>query len=249
MTRPRRFLFGTVLSLGLAGCGFTLAGYIAGRCCVPPGSGLAGPAIVVGWAALGALAALVAGIVLAVWLPPTGLRIAAVVAGLAGLLVYGSLGYALLVSRVETRAQLEEAYTRLPAFRVVLTAGPGAPAAFERFSADWSRRRFSAEKAGGACEGTLSGEQAVELLTALRAAEGVLYRTPDACADRGGPIHHVLRATIPSPLPPDTEIDQGLTGSCLSAYPDLAAPFAAAARLAQEARCDFRAPGASRDPR
>lgn len=249
MNRTARVLLRLLLSLGLAGCGFALAGYVAGRCCVPPGSGLAGPAIVVGWAALGAVAALVAGIFLSVRLSPKALRRVAAVAGLAGLLVYGSLGYALLVSRVETRAQLEEAYTRLPAFRVALTAGPGAPPAFERFSADWSRRRFSAEKAGGACEGTLSGEQAVELLTALRAAEGVLYRTPDACADPGGPIHHVLRATIPSPLPPDTEIDQGLTGSCLSAYPDLAAPFAAAARLAQEARCDFRAPGASRDPR
>ncbi|HBO14662.1 MAG TPA: hypothetical protein DD491_17905 [Halieaceae bacterium] len=249
MTRPRRFLFGTVLSLGLAGCGFALAGYIAGRCCVPPGSGLAGPAIVVGWAALGALAALVGGIVLAAWLPPTGLRIAAVVAGLAGLLVYGSLGYALLVSRAETRAQLEAAYARLPAFRVALTAGPDATAAFERFSADWSRRRFAAAKAGGACEGTLSGEQAVALLTALRAAEGVLLGTPEACAGLGGPVHHVLRASIPSPTPPDTEIDRALSGSCLSAYPDLAEPFAAAERLLRETLCEFTTRATSPDPR
>jgi len=238
-----------LLSLGLAGCGFALAGYIAGRCCVPPGSGLAGPAIVVGWAALGALAALVAGIVLAVCLPPTGLRSAAVVAGLAGLLVYGSLGYALVVSRVETREQLEAAYARLPAFRVALTAGPGATAAFERFSADWSQRRFAVAKAGGACEGTLSGAQAVDLLTALRAAEGVLFRTPDACTGLSGPVHHVLRVSIPSPTPPDTEIDRALTGACLATYPDLAEPHRAAARLVREARCEFTTTATSHDPR
>ncbi len=90
-TRPRLWR-GILLVVLLVPVGFVL-GMVVGAPLVPPGSGLAAGAIVVGYGLIGALAALVIGVVMAVRLPLPLLRRAAWVA-LTGLLAASLFLYA-----------------------------------------------------------------------------------------------------------------------------------------------------------
>jgi hypothetical protein len=74
-----------------------VGGLAAGAAFVPAGSGLAGPAIALGYGVAGALVALVAGIVLAIRLPARALRRALLIEALLVAAVAIWIGYRLSV--------------------------------------------------------------------------------------------------------------------------------------------------------
>jgi hypothetical protein len=103
-------------------------------------------------------------------------------------------------------------------------------------------RSFSYTAGGQRCSAPLDGAQAVELLTALRNAEGVLYRNPAPCpATAEAPVYR-LRFTIREAKPPETVGNIALTPTCLSALPALGEPHSAAEALLAAAgdRADCR---------
>lgn len=228
-----RLALGAVLTVGLGLCCALLGMFVAGRCCVPSGSGLAGPGIVVGYGALAGIVGGIVGAVLALVLPPRRLAPAAAVTGIAGGVVLVLLTIAVWRGSAQTEAHLEEAYDRLPAFTLEITMPPGAPAArFERFVADWGGREAVVEGDGlsSPCRAPLTGREAVALLGALREAEGVLYANPDACAGFEEPPLFTLSFVIPEARPPDTRGEVAPGPGCLARWPALAAPMEEAER-------------------
>lgn len=231
MTRRRRILLGVLLALGLGGCAFAAGAVIAARCCVSPNSGLAGPAIVAGYGILGGLLGALAGAALAFVLAPRALAIATTLAGTGGLLVYGALFSGYLVARSETEAHLQQAYERLPGFRMRLTHHQDTDVAFAAFSADWQTRQYVVSRDARHCTVPLAGAAAVALLGALREVELVMHRDPFPCAGTLGSVVQKLEFSIPSPTPPDVSGKLAITSACLERYPGLGRPFEAAQRL------------------
>lgn len=235
MKRRNRALCGLVLTVGLAGGSFALGAVVAARCCVADGSGLAGPAIVVGYGLIAAALGLLAGIGLGFWLPPRALRIATAVSGTVGAVVFALLGAAYLQSRADTRSHLEQAYAALPAFRLTLThAHPSAPAPFRRVAVDWGERRYLVEDGRRSCSTALSGAQAVAMLGALRQVEAVMLEDPFPCAGTLGAELHELTFFVPEGTPPNTEGTLRLTAACLERHPGLRAPVDVVGQLHQD---------------
>jgi hypothetical protein len=231
MADRRRLLRGAVLSIGLTlGC-FVLGMFVAGRCCVPPGSGLAAAGIVIGYGALAGIGGLISGVVLGMALPVRVLGPVAVGAGVLGTVVMGSLIAVVLQGRSASRAHLQEAYDRLPAFTLNIAIPRGAPESpFERFSVDWGRREVVIVAGATSCRASLDGPQGVAFLSAVRAAEGVLYAEPQACADDRGEPSYSLTFEVLEALPPPTRGDVSPGESCLQLWPALDAPMAEARR-------------------
>jgi hypothetical protein len=237
MKKRNRLLLGTVLAAGLALCCLLLGMFVAGKCCVPEGSGLAGPGIVLGWGLLAGTGGLIAGGVLGFTLPPRPLRIAAAAAGLGGTVVLALLVIATMKARSETQAHLESAYDRLPGFVLELVPAAGAEdAPFERFSVNWEQREATIVIDGETCRAPVTGEQAVALLGAIRTAEGVLYPTPDPCPRPDGPGLYRLRFVVTEGLPPQTRGEVAPDAACLQQWPALDAPMAEAKRQLRSLR-------------
>jgi hypothetical protein len=99
MTAFKRVAFvGLVTLIGL------FCGTAAGSLFVPPGSGLAGPAVALGYGAVGAVAALTLGVVLAIQLAPRALLRALLVAVLLVIALVVWIGYRVSVVSAETPA-------------------------------------------------------------------------------------------------------------------------------------------------
>lgn len=211
--------------------------FIAGRCCVPEGSGLAGPGIVVGYGFLAALGGLAIGVVLTVLMPWRALVPASVLAGLGGAVIAVALALSIMDSASKSSEALAEAYERLPVFELDLTLSNGKP--FDRFTADWISRETVQTRSGAPpCRRTLAGEQAVRLLESLRSVEGVLLRTPQPCAAHPGPVLQTLSFRIQEGRPPNTTGQLSISAACLAATPALAAPLEAAKQaLRRGGRC------------
>ncbi|MEN3974428.1 hypothetical protein [Emcibacter sp. SYSU 3D8] len=230
MTRGKRIALGVVFVIFLVLCGLVAGTFVGGRFFVPPGSGLAGPAIALGYGLLGAAVAGVAGGLLAYFLPPKWLLGAALPVSVAGLLIGIKLTDIYLDSARAGQAHLEQAYNDLNKFRFVLVHHePGAP--FQRLEADWGQRRYVVVSEGRQCAGPLSGKEAVALLGALREVEGLVYRTPDPCAGSTGSVERELDWFIPEHLPPDTQGKHAITASCAALHPELEKPFEAATEI------------------
>jgi len=235
MNRGQRILFGALLGLGLGGCAFALAAVVAGRCCVPEGSGMAGPAFVLGYGVLGGVVGLLAGMLLAALLRPRVLVTCTVLAGIGGAVVYGGLIAAYIYARAETRDHLQHAYERLPEFRLRLAHTRAAGVTpFRTFAADWGERGYEVTTGSRACRADLPGAQAVELLAALREVELVMLDDPFPCAGTLGKVQHELEFFVPAPTSPDAGGKILITGACLQRYAALQAPIEAAARLHAE---------------
>ncbi|MEO0422693.1 MAG: hypothetical protein AAF184_10185 [Pseudomonadota bacterium] len=232
-----RLLLGAVLAVGLGLLAGVLGMAIAGRCCVPAGSGLAGPGIVIGYGLLAGLGGAVLGLILALRLARRPLLIASGVAGVGGTIVAALLGLGLYNSAQESAAVLEAAYARLPAFDLVLEVTQGAP--FSRFEANWGERATTViDREGRTCRRALQGRDAVPLLESLRAVEGVLLQSPSPCANRPGPPVQTLRFLVREALPPNTSGELTISAACLEAWPALAKPLAAAQDvLGRAGRC------------
>jgi hypothetical protein len=234
MTRRTRIVLGVVFVLGMMICGLVAGAFIGGRFLLPPGSGLAGAAIVLGYGILGAGLAGVVGGLLAWLLPPKWFLGAALPVTVAGV-VFGIIivnGY--MRSRAEMQAHLEQAYEDLLKFRVTLVYLDAENAPFMRMDADWGARRYTATTNGAeptTCTAELSGEEAVVLLEALRGVEGVVLRDEFPCAGTLGEAERELDWFIPEALPPNSEGKHFITATCAAAYPALVRPFEDAAEI------------------
>lgn len=232
MGAKARFLTGFLLTLSLALVGFPVGVWLAGLAGAGQGQGLASGAIVVFWGLCGSVACAIGGLLLWRRVTVRTLRRLLLVAGPPGLLIAVLLVAGIFRSRSEMQAHLADAYERLPLFRFVLAPGPpvgGRPVT--EFTADWEERRVTYTQGGQLCSVALEGAQAVKLLTALRNAEGVLYRNPAPCPAMAEAPRYRLRFTIREALPPATAGDVALTPACLRDLPALGGPYLAAEAL------------------
>ena len=239
MTRRMRILLGAVFVIAFMLIGLVLGTMIGGRYFVAPGSGLAGPAIALGYGVLGAAGLGIAALGLAIYLPPRWLLATALPAIVAGMAIAVLIGRAMTKSNAERDAHLEQAYANLNRFTVVLAhPAPGAGRAFARMEAQWDRggvyTALLGEGDGRRCSAALSGREAVALLGALRGAEGVLYRDPAPCADAPGAAGGEIEWTIREVKAPDSLGKIAITAACASKYPQLLEPFKAAAEILED---------------
>ena len=236
MNKTKRFLIGLVFVLSIMVIGLVLGMLIAGRCCVPADSGLAGGAIVVGYGVLSAGVGGLIALALAIYLPERWLVGSTVGLALVGTVLGGILGKVYLDARAETAAHLERAYEDMLKYRVTLVHTDAAPARpFQRIRFDWGERSYTVLGSGGehnpACTMRLSGAQGAKMLGALRAVEGVVYRHPAPCAGTPGAVQHELDMFIPEAKPPNSAAKLAITAACLDRYPALAEPFAVARQI------------------
>jgi hypothetical protein len=99
---------------------------------------------------------------------------------------------------------------------------------------DWGARRYTATAgdAGPAtCTAELSGQEAVALLEALRAVEGIVLQNEFPCAGTPGAAERELDWFIPEARPPDSHGRHAITASCAAEHPALDRPFAVAAEI------------------
>jgi len=235
MTRTRRLLYGLLLAVGAGMCAFMLGALVASRCCVPAGSGLAGPAIVFGYGVIAAvISALLAGL-LAWSLPPRILHLLSLVVGLAGAVFFAIALKVYLDSRQASAEHLREAYGRMRPFSVALSYLPVTEEVpFRRAVLDWGQRSISFDADGQQCVHDLEGESAARMLGALREAEGVVFRSEFPCAGTLGDILRRMEYRIVEALPPENTATLAITEVCLATHPGLAAPFEVMEQLQKE---------------
>jgi hypothetical protein len=234
MTRPGRIAVSVIFVLALMVCGLVAGTWIGGRFFVPPGSGLAGPGIALGYGVIGAGTAGIVSVIAAYFLPPKllfGVALPVIVVGGALTVV---IIIAVLKSRAETQASLEEAYAKMNKFRATLVYREPGDAPFARMEIDWATRRYSVVGGttdGLTCRGRVRGEDAVAFLGALRAVEGITLNDPFPCAGTLGDVERELEWTIPEVKPPDSGGKHAITAACAAQFPALDQPFAAAADI------------------
>jgi len=217
--------------------GFMLGTMIGAKCCVPQGSGLAGPAIVLGYGVLGAGLALLTGILLAIKLPTAWLLGITLPAGIIGAVLAGILIKVVLDSNAKREEHLKDGYMRMSKFAVTIEPTAVATSrSFEQISFDWGSRSFSVMGNGQKCSEDLSGRQAVRMLGALRGAEGVLLKDPFPCAGTLGDVEQRLSWVIPESLPPDNIGELAITAACLRAYPELGKPLKVAEQIFRDSK-------------
>lgn len=238
MTRQRRFLLGSFLALFLAVIALVAGTFLSGRFVVAPGSGLAGPAIALGYGLISALAALAIGGLLAIFLPPKWLLRLAVPVILIGGALSGVLVWVYFQSRAATEAHLEAAYDRLNKFRVILVHRDAAAAPFRRMEIDWNVRRYQAVLTDGeSCGAELTGREAVKMLEALRQVEGLQIKVAKPCAGKTGNVRREIDWFIPEAKPPDSSGSHLISEACAAAHPALNAPFEAALAIFANRDC------------
>jgi len=238
MKTRTRWLVGILLTLSLLVCGLLAGTWLGGRYFVPPGSGLAGPAIALSYGLLGAVVGVALGIVVSIFTPGRWLAYATIPVALAGGIVVLMVARSYMISSAETEARLQEAYDKLPAFTLTIELPEtAADRPFARFAADWSARSYDVTVAGDdpqTCSAAMAGPDAVRLLTALRNIEGRLMNEPDPCAASPGAVDHHLAFAIKEARPPDSEGSLEITEACLTRAPDLAAPRDAVTEMIAE---------------
>jgi hypothetical protein len=234
MTRPGGIILNIAFVFFMAVCGLVAGTYVGGRFFVPPGSGLAGPGIALGYGVIGAALAGIAGGLLARFLPSKwflGVGVPVAVAGVALTIVVVN---AYLRAEAEMAAHLEEAYERLNEFSVTLVHLDDDAAPFKRMDVNWGERRYTAitnDVGSSTCAAMLSGREAVALLGALREVEGVVLKNPLPCSGTPGAVERELNWFIPEHLPPDSQGKHAITAACAARHPALDKPFEAAAGI------------------
>lgn len=234
--KPRtRWIVGILLSLSLLVCGLFAGTWIGGRFFVAAGSGLAGPVIALGYGVIGGVLGAALGLVMSIFTPGRKLSVIAVPVLLAGAIVVVIAVRGYLVSSAESEAQLLEAYENLPTFALTITYPETAEQPpFARFEADWAARQYVVTTSGDSprrCSVAMTGPDAVDILTALRGVDAILFNEPAPCATSPGAVDHELSFRIDEVRPPNTEGHVEVTAACLTRAPALAAPRDAAIAL------------------
>lgn len=226
MQTRSRILIGILLVVGMALCSL-VAGMLIGSRFVPPGSGLAGPAIAAGYgmvAALlgGSVAVLMAARLSRPWLIRTTIPVA-----ILGGLCLALLTWSYLQSKAEQQAHLAEAYRRLPAFRLRIANSSAHRDGFIAFSADWAERFHAVKMDSRECADELTGPDAVRLLGALRELGGVMLRHGTPCEGLGSEPLYEIEWRIDETRSPESIGRLSVNALCLERHPALGAPRAA----------------------
>ena len=96
---------------------------------------------------------------------------------------------------------------------------------------DWGNRNYQLTADGNQCTVEMSGEQAMKMLTALRAVENTILSEAFSCADSPGDEILKFEMFIPEALPPNTEAKLTITEPCLQEHPELEPPLVAAREI------------------
>lgn len=219
-----RRIVAVLFVLGAAVCGFAVGAWLGARYFVPPGSGLAGPAIVIGYGVFGAGAGVLAALVACWRLADRAFQFVAFPILIAGIVLGGLATYAVQRAGDAQDAYLASQRASLPVFDVSLADTGSAALPFVRFDYDGDAHAFRVTHDDGtACGGTLSptSEEKLTLLVALRRVEELLAREADPCAGEG-PASARLDFTIREHKPPDTRGDVDITERCRSRHDALA---------------------------
>ncbi len=230
MTTGFRRTVAVLFTLCAAICGFAAGAWLGARFLVPPGSGLAGPAIVLGYGVVGAVAALIVGIVAAWRLKGRAFHLAAWPVIALGIVLGGSVSYAVFKAGEERDAYLAGQRASLPVFELSLAVTGTGPATlpFTRFDYDGDTHEFGVrDTAGVACGGSLSptSEEKLTLLVALRQVEELLAREDEPCGDAAQASLR-LDFTIREHKPPDTTGAVAITEACLARHDALSGAVA-----------------------
>ena len=230
-----RILLGALFILSSLPIGVVVGGYIGSRYFVPGGAGLANPVVALYYGAFGAVIAGVIALVLTIYLSRgwlLGISLPVIAIGLICALVFWTI---YLKSKSKTEAHLEDAYEKLNRFEITLTYDDSvADPPFREMNIDWSKRGYTAVEGGAegrSCMASLSGKEAVALLTTLRNADAVLIKNPDPCAGLSGPTERTIKWLIHEVKPPNTEGTVALTAACAKQHPELLEPFNVAEKI------------------
>jgi hypothetical protein len=227
----------------LAGVG-GIVGLFVGGAAVPAGSGLAGPTIVLGYGAVGAVCGLVAGAIAAWLLPARHVRPALLAALGLGLIAAVAVGIRVVRTNRERaeRAGVEQQQRAAPFFAAAIADGPHDGSSFIDIRVDGKRDAFVMTARGQperpTCRGTIDNEERARLLRVLRNAEDLLERDPDPCAGSGEPYRR-FRWSLPERGGGEREV--ALTIACGKEHSELVAlyiPFESIAFRATRGRGD-----------
>ncbi len=230
-----RILLGTLFVLSALPIGVVIGGYIGSRYFVPGGTGLTNPVVALYYGAFGAVITGVIALVLTIYLSRgwlLGVSLPVIVIGLICALAFWTI---YLKAKSKSDAHLDEAYDKLNKFEVSLTYEDAvADPPFRSMNIDWGKRGYTAVESGAkgrSCMASLSGKEAVAVLTALRNADAVLIKTPNPCAGTSGAVERTITWRIHEAKPPDTEGTVALTAACAKQHPELAEPFNVADKI------------------
>jgi hypothetical protein len=190
--QPRRAPWGVLFILCMLWIGLA-AGTAIGARFVPPGSGLAGPAIALGYGVLGAvMTGLLAGLLTA-RLPARRLRAAAAASALLAVLILGWTGWAMIAQLAERRAEsgLDRPLPPPSPFRIEAHLSEAdSMRSFRELSvdgSDWTFRYVAVGPEAAACTGQLIADEAAQLQERLGAVEQRISNGEQPCAATVGP--------------------------------------------------------------
>lgn len=233
-----RFLLGTLFVLSSLPIGVLIGGYIGSRYFIPGGAGLANPVVALYYGAFGAVIAGIIALVLAIYLSRgwlLGVSLPVIVVGLVCALAFWTI---YIKAKSKSEAHLDEAYKNLNKFQVTLTYDDSvANPPFRHMEIDWSKHGYTALERGPegrTCKASISGKEAVAVLTALRNVGAVLLKNPDPCAGTSGAPERTLKWLIHEAKPPNTEGNLALTAACMKQHPQLAEPFNVARKIFED---------------
>ena len=196
---PRRGLWGALLVASLLWIGLVTGVVVGGQFFVPAGSGLAGPAIALGYGIAGAIVAGVLAAVMARSLSVSlvrGIAIAALIVGAASI-AYGA--YALANAQAERDAAAGLDQPLPPASDFVLTASIDEQDDMRRYreididGRTWEARWTAVGPEAMACTVRLTAAEAVAVETQLGYLESRMADLPLPCESRGEPVLYRLR--------------------------------------------------------
>lgn len=236
MANIRQVLLKGLLVLSSMVIGLAVGTIMGARCCVAPGSGMAGPVIAIGYGVMGAVALGAIAFLFARKLNPAYLIRLTVPVTVIGSVLFGLMLTGYFKSREENAQHLAEAYANMNRFWVKMAwlDKDGQADFFQSAEFDWHAATYSVQYHDRRCAAVPEGPHAVAMLTALREAEGVVYRDPKPCAGSEGRVVATLRYEITEAMPHNNSADLKLTEQCLRQHPGLRMPFAAMRELAAQ---------------
>ncbi|GJL82653.1 MAG: hypothetical protein DHS20C01_22870 [marine bacterium B5-7] len=244
MKRPARTFTIFVFVICAMACGFGIAAWTGARYMVPPGSGLAGPLMVLGYGIVGALIGGGCGFILGIKLPPRTFRLLAFPVIIAGFILIAVISVKFLKSQAEQNAYLDEQLASLPPFKLDLKySGQGDLAPFQSFAYDSSSGRFvTTTNEGDSCQGQIAGtsKAKVTMLAALRHVEIRLANDPQLCTNKTAEPLARLTFTITEHLPPATTGDVRLTSECLTDAVEIEDAISSIAAVHEQFRKDCK---------
>ncbi len=225
MSQTHRRILAAVFVFCAALCGFGIGAWVGSKFLVPPGSGLVGPFMVLGYGITGSVIGLGLGLVASWLLRGRAFHVVSIPVIVAGVSLAALMGRAILESQNAQETYLANQRAALPAFDLTLAFGAGRSEEdpFTRFDYDGASHRFSVTRHdGGTCQGTLSpgSEEKLSLLVALRHVEELLLRTAQPCADDTAALIH-LEFLIREHKPPNTRGAVNMNEQCVAAHEEL----------------------------